>query len=390
MPPIRIRPDAELPYVIDSARKMYIVETGVRIETDPFFSQSIIQEGETARSNNIRIDGIVRDRGFGTALDMMGDRTNVVIGKSGVLSVYGTDPCVRLAGVDQTFINNGKVRGDVSLWEAEDLKEFQNNGIITGSITLGRSEFQFVLGKESRVGGLGEYLGISRDADAGVATTTINNGYIKASNVFESFDGDETFVNNGILDGYVELGAGNDVFNSLNGRFSKEVYGGAGDDTYYFKNFYAAAIEKVGEGYDIVKSKSDCMLGDGEVEVLMLLGKANASAWGSQYDNLIFGNSGKNMLEGNSGNDTLEGGEGADTFAISTGDGHDIVTDFKAGTDRLSFINWDEMLDLDAVLERAAEVDGGVLIEEGDDSLFLAGVMLQDLTARDFSFWFPI
>ena len=39
------------------------------------------------------------------------------------------------------------------------------------------------------------------------------------------------------------------------------------------------------------------------------------------------------------------------------------------------------------VLALSTEVDGGVLIALGDDSLFLAGVAVADLTARDFFFF---
>ena len=35
------------------------------------------------------------------------------------------------------------------------------------------------------------------------------------------------------------------------------------------------------------------------------------------------------------------------------------------------------------------ELDGGVLIRQGDDSIFLAGVALAELTARDFFFGSP-
>lgn len=38
------------------------------------------------------------------------------------------------------------------------------------------------------------------------------------------------------------------------------------------------------------------------------------------------------------------------------------------------------------VLALSTEVDGGVLIAQGDDSIFLAGVALEELTARDFLF----
>ena len=55
-------------------------------------------------------------------------------------------------------------------------------------------------------------------------------------------------------------------------------------------------------------------------------------------DVLIAGR-GKDILIGGAGNDTLTGGEGKDTFvfAINSNSGHDVITDFTKGVDKISF-----------------------------------------------------
>jgi Ca2+-binding RTX toxin-like protein len=78
---------------------------------------------------------------------------------------------------------------------------------------------------------------------------------------------------------------------------------------------------------------------------------------GGHDDDTLFGNSGNDTLDGGEGDDTIEGsddddimtgGAGEDTFVFrappsafilspEAGDGHDTITDFKVGEDRLVF-----------------------------------------------------
>ena len=57
---------------------------------------------------------------------------------------------------------------------------------------------------------------------------------------------------------------------------------------------------------------------------------------GSDYNDILIGDAGNNVLIGGLGNDRLTGGGGNDTFIWQKGDvGHDTVTDFTPGSDRL-------------------------------------------------------
>ena len=60
---------------------------------------------------------------------------------------------------------------------------------------------------------------------------------------------------------------------------------------------------------------------------------------GGSGDDRLDGGDGDDVLEGGTGDDWLTGGAGADVFAFRTGDltGHDTVTDWQAGVDKLSF-----------------------------------------------------
>lgn len=71
-----------------------------------------------------------------------------------------------------------------------------------------------------------------------------------------------------------------------------------------------------------------------------LLGTTTIS--GSGQDDRLFGTegsdyinarSGNDYLNGGSGNDTLTGGGGLDQFALKTGGGHDVITDYAKGED---------------------------------------------------------
>jgi len=117
---------------------------------------------------------------------------------------------------------------------------------------------------------------------------------------------------------------------------------------------------------------------------VILTGSGNGALSGSRFDNHLIGNAGNNRITGHGGSDTLEGGAGADTFVMMEEFGDDVVLDFLPGTDRINVLNWDGIETIDDVWAASSEVDGGVLITVGEDSLFLEGVALAELKAADF------
>ena len=62
-------------------------------------------------------------------------------------------------------------------------------------------------------------------------------------------------------------------------------------------------------------------------------GEGNDTLFGGKGNDQLFGDAGDDFLSGDMGIDTLTGGQGSDTFALSTGGGLDIITDFENATD---------------------------------------------------------
>ena len=62
-------------------------------------------------------------------------------------------------------------------------------------------------------------------------------------------------------------------------------------------------------------------------------GDGNDSLFGGRGNDQLFGDNGDDFLSGDRDTDTLTGGGGKDTFALITGGGIDIITDFENGVD---------------------------------------------------------
>ncbi len=72
--------------------------------------------------------------------------------------------------------------------------------------------------------------------------------------------------------------------------------------------------------------------------MMLAAGTVIENAVGGSGDDVITGNAEDNVLTGNAGDDTLTGGAGADRFVYASADtGHDRITDFTAGEDRIDF-----------------------------------------------------
>ena len=124
---------------------------------------------------------------------------------------------------------------------------------------------------------------------------------------------------------------------------------------------------------------------------------------GSEFNDIITGNSANNTLEGqggndiligNGGNDTLAGGRGADIFAFGTGSGVDIITDFdREQGDRLDLRGYDfsSYGAITGFLFFTFNVSnpigsGNTLITIGSNSLLLQGVPSGEFGISDIIF----
>lgn len=167
-----------------------------------------------------------------------------------------------------------------------------------------------------------------------------------------------------------EIGAGNNINTSdlslvggsgddtLNGRAGNDLLaggsgndilnGGGGQDTAIFGsgnnriNLNTSTFQDTGEGIDQLISIENCYAGAGN-DILI----------GNGLDNILYGEDGNDTIDGGAGNDTIlggngddwliggggldriTGGTGKDVFEVRRNPGHDLITDFKRGEDRI-------------------------------------------------------
>ena len=123
--------------------------------------------------------------------------------------------------------------------------------------------------------------------------------------------------------------------------------------------------------------------GDGNDTLVM--GRGNDVMDGGAGNDLLDGGKGNDRLIGGAGNDILKGGKGKDTFVFASGFGDDIIRDFRPGKDKIAF-DHDVFANFTDVRSAAAEHDGGLAIDAGEASVFLAGIRMNQIDDRDFLF----
>ena len=165
----------------------------------------------------------------------------------------------------------------------------------------------------------------------------INNGS-DGNDVLNGTDTDDVLSGqqgNDVLDG----GAGNDTLN-----------GGQGIDTAVYQFAPAAVTVTLDEG-DIPGTASDGFGGtDSITEIENIIGSefddiltgnsGNNSLTGRGGNDAIAGGAGNDMLVGSSGADTISGGAGSDNFMyLSPDEGGDTISDFAVGTDKIMAVS---------------------------------------------------
>jgi len=89
----------------------------------------------------------------------------------------------------------------------------------------------------------------------------------------------------------------------------------------------------LGENDTIIGSADSELIFGNEGQDSISGGDENDSLFGGKGNDQLFGGAGDDFLLGDRDIDTLTGGQGRDTFALSTGGGLDIITDFENTTD---------------------------------------------------------
>ena len=201
----------------------------------------------------------------------------------------------------------------------------------------------------------------------GTYTANDNHGGSDTANVSISYQdghtltgtaGDDVLVA-GTGNNIINAGDGNDVLTAGSGN--NELHGGAGNDLLYSgagndlldggsgtdTASYAHATAAVTVNLGLLVAQNTLGAGtDTLTGIENLVGSNfNDSLTGDNNNNVINGGlgndtlnggGGDDLLIGGSGNNTLTGGAGADTFQWLKGNsGHDLITDFTPGTDKL-------------------------------------------------------
>lgn len=96
------------------------------------------------------------------------------------------------------------------------------------------------------------------------------------------------------------------------------------------------------------------------------------------------GGAGRDWIHGGQGNDTLTGGADADIYVLGDGHGHDRITDFETGIDRIRLTGHAAVADFGDLT--FLDTANGVVIGIGSDSLTLAGIVRANLQVTDFVF----
>lgn len=123
---------------------------------------------------------------------------------------------------------------------------------------------------------------------------------------------------------------GDDV---LGGVGAQRMYGGQGNDDYYFDSMNDRAVEIAGEGYDTIYTSvsMEYMMPD-HIEEIIYVGDGDAYLQASFGNQTLRGGNGNDFLSGFLGNDIMIGGLGNDVYeAFDSGD--QVIEEANAGTD---------------------------------------------------------
>jgi Ca2+-binding RTX toxin-like protein len=284
--------------------------------------------------HSVEVHGTIVNLGSAVTLgnNVADSGNSVVVGEGGYIgTVGGSSAAVRFFGSSMTLQNRGTISAQAVAvnfgGNNVGTSSIENHGLITGG-THG-----------IRIQG--------STADFNIE----NTGTILGEDAYAGSDGIDTFLNTGLIDGEVLLGAGNDVYDGRGGIQTGRIdgqdgadtirtgngndfidggldvdfmAGGRGNDTYIVRENGDKTVELANQGIDtILTAKSMSLAGRANIENLTIDTLAAANGTGNALSNTIrggdgagklFGLAGNDRLFGHAGNDRLQGGIGADTL----------------------------------------------------------------------------
>lgn len=239
-------------------------------------------------------------------------------------------------------------------------------------------------GDQNILGGTNAF-GVAIDEEAADFTqpgATIATVHINTVVTRNGGDGRD-FILGGRDDDLISAGDGKDL---IFGRSGWDVIDGEGGND---KIFGGRGNDEIsgGDGHDwIAGGRDDDIIDGGAGRDDIRGGRGDDQIGGGDGDDWISGGRGNDLIAGGRGDDYLRGGSGDDTFLFATGDGDDYVRDFNRHSDDTLVLAVDGVAGFDDVLDAADQHRRGVELDFGEDSLFLRGVRLSDLSEDDFIF----
>ncbi len=182
--------------------------------------------------------------------------------------------------------------------------------------------------------------------------------------------------------------AGNDVISG--GAGNDTLHGGKGDDLLNGNADNDTASGNLGndtvfggKGDDTLYGGKDDDLVNGNLGTDMVYGDAgNDTLFGGQGADCLLGGAGNDILYGDRDADTLTGGDGADVFVFNANHGADVITDFVAGTDSLTFSSA-LFANADAVVTASAVNASGNLVITSSSGNTVELIGVSSITAAD-------
>lgn len=196
-------------------------------------------------------------------------------------------------------------------------------------------------------------------------------------NLLNGGKGRDTLIGGGGSDTLIG-GAGNDHFVGGDGRDVARFLGPEDITVALFRT----GPQNTGQGMDRIEGIENLTTGAGNDRLTGDAG-ANRLSGGRGGDSLsgrggadtLFGGAGNDRLSGDAGNDRLTGGAGADRFVFTLG--QDVITDHQAGVDTIALARglWQGGGGVERMLDVvASRTQAGMLLDFGDDSLFLRAI----------------
>ena len=236
----------------------------------------------------------------------------------------------------------------------------------------------------------------------GVAQNTVGDGWDTLSNMENLFGSahDDTLTGddgNNLIRG----GAGNDIIDGgddlLIGGDAASYDRASAGVTVDLSIAEGVQQDTVGDGMDTLSNMEnligsnfgDVLTGDSDNNFIRGNGGNDTINGGAGHDTLV-GDFGNDTLIGGIGNDTLTGGGGNDLFVFDDNEGADRINGFNAGLgvgDVIDLSAHSTLNDFAAVIAAADDTSGDTVIDLGGvNSLTLTGVLIGDLAADDFDF----